>query len=170
VNLPGQSVRGFLEPGPAVVRIGFAGGSQQAVPAVLDFPADDLPGDGRASRRIVRRAKLRPAQHHTRIRDSGHARLQVAEEAEVIDGHSMFPAQVEGGRADGRCPENTERFEMMNGDGNLAPVGGLVTRAFLRGEILGIDGDFHLQGEMIPRNVAAGRGEVEGVLLEVHGS
>ena len=94
----------------------------------------------------------------------------MAEFAQVIHGHAMFPAQIQRGRRDGDVAKRAKRFEVMNRNGNFAPVGGLLARALLHRQIGGIHRHLHLQGEMIAADERGGGGQIKGVLDDVQAS
>ena len=56
---------------------------------------------------------------------------------------------------------------MMNRDGNFAPIIRLVAGAFLHRQVRRKQRHFHLQREMIACDVAAGRRQIQCVLLNV---
>ena len=53
---------------------------------------------------------------------------------------------------------------MMNRDGQFAPVGGVVAGVFRGWQIRRINRHLHLQRQVIPRDIAAGRGQIQRVL------
>ena len=75
------------------------------------------------------------------IRHPGDPRLEVAAFAKVIHRHAVLPAEVEHRRREGDArPESADRFEMMDRNGELPPVGRVLPRAFLRRQVGRITG------------------------------
>ncbi len=119
---------------------------------------------------IIRRAELRAPQHDAGVGHAGQPGLEVPVLAQEIHRHAMFPAQVQRRRADGAGSEHADGFQVMDRDGKLAPVRGLLPRPLFRRQLGRINGNLGEQRQMIPADVTAPRGEVKGVLLDVHTS
>lgn len=147
MQLARHRVSHFTKPGLFLRVLSLARGPKQRVPAVLNLTRDNLTSHGRAFRRRVRCAKVSAAKSDAGIRHAGDPRLEVAAFAEVIHGYAMFPAEIEHRRREGNPrPEGANRFEMMDGNGELPPIRRKLPRAFLGGQLGWIDWDFHLKG------------------------
>jgi len=167
-HLTTQRIDGRLYSLPFRGAFVFARGTEQAVAGILDFAGDDLTRDGRALRDIVGHAEMSAAQCNARVGHTRHARLQVAVFAQKIDRHTMFPAQIERGRADCARTKDADRFEVMDGNRQLPNVEGRFPVALLGRQAVRVDRHLDLKREVIPADVAAGCQEIERVLLDVH--
>ena len=108
------------------------------------------------------------AQRNARVRYPGHSRLQVAVFAQIVDCHTMLPAESERGRGDRARAKDTDRFQVMDGNRQFPNVDGRFPIALLGRQAIGIDRHLDLKGEVIPADVAAGCQEIKRVLLDVH--
>ena len=167
IDQTGERVGCFFKLNAVGFRICFAGCSQQTVTAVLNFSGNDLPSYGCTFRAVVSGTKLCATERYAGIGHSSQSSLEVAEETEIIDRHTVFPTQVESRRAEGGRSENTDGFKMMNWDGDLAPIDRLVAGPVFRGQVIRIHRNLHLQREVVARDVGGGRSEVESVLLDI---
>ncbi len=98
-------------------------GASTSRPKPKAFGRSDASGHGGAG----------SARGEAGVGHAGQACLQVSELAEEVDGHAVLPAEVEGRRGDGGRAEHADRFEVVDGEGELAPIGGALTRALLGG-------------------------------------
>ena len=111
------------------------------------------------------------AQRNARIGHAGHARLQVAILAQEIHRHTMLPAQIQPRRTDRARPKDTDRFEMVDGNGQFPNINGRLPIALLRRQAIGIDRHLDLKREMVARDVRTRSCEIKCVLLNaVHRS
>ena len=116
LDLAGERVGGDAQALALRSLLRLTGGAQEGVATVLEFAGNDLAGDGSAASGEVGGAKLGATQGHTGICHAGEAGLKIAEFTEKVDGDSLFPAKVQGGRRDRAGAEDAEGFQMMNGD------------------------------------------------------
>jgi len=152
----GPALQSPVQASPDLQPHRFHAPPQQTIPAVLNFPGDDLAGDGRALRAIIGGAELGSSQRDTRVRHPGHAGLEMAKQTQVIHRHAVFPTQVEGRRADGCRAKGADRLQMMNGMETLRQSLAL-SRVRSSGASPRDTPALPLQGEMIARDIRAGR-------------
>lgn len=165
VDLAGERVDHLLKLALFSGMVSFPRRSEKTVARVLDFAGDDLAGDGRAPGGIVGSPELSPPERDAGVGDAGHARLKMPVLAEEIHRHSVLPTEVQRGRRDRARPEYADGFQMMYRDGKLAGIDGRPPAPLACGQTVGIHRHLHPQGKVVPRHVAAGRHQVERVLL-----
>lgn len=85
VDFLGEGFDGCVELLLFVWILGFSGGSEEAVSAVLDFSGNDLSCYGGALIGGVSGSKLGASEHDARIGHACHSGLKVAKIVEVID-------------------------------------------------------------------------------------
>jgi hypothetical protein len=85
--------------------------------------------------------------------------------AQEIHRYAMFPAKIEGGRANRARSETTNGFQMMDRDREFFRVADVRPVSFGGWQIWRVQGHFHLQREMISPHIAARRHQIECVLL-----